>query len=399
MVIRKNYLDKLISFKDSSFIKIITGLRRSGKSTLMLMFKDYLLKNDILEENIIYMNFESAIFDEIDDYKKLYSFIKSKIKDKKVYILLDEVQMVSKWEKCVNSLLVDFNCDIYLTGSNAYLLSSELATLLAGRYIQIKMYPLSFKEYLDFKEFKSNVSMEDKFYEYLKWGGMPSIPTISDNESLVRTYLTDVTDAVIKKDIIARNNIKDVALLENITKFVASSIGSSISPFSIANYLSNNATNPSNVTIDNYLTMLENAFIIYKAERYDIKGKQLLKTLGKYYIVDSGIRNSLIGFSNIDEGHLLQNIVYLELLRRGYDVNIGKNDENEIDFIATKIDKKIYYQVCRNIESEDTLNRELKSLSNINDNYEKIVITADRKLSSDVNGIKFVNIIDFLLEK
>ncbi len=189
MVARKDYLDKLISFKDANFIKIITGLRRSGKSTLMLMYKDYLLENGVLENNIIYMNFESALFDEIEDYKKLYAYIKSRIKNKRVYILLDEVQMVSKWEKCVNALLVDFDCDIYLTGSNAYLLSSELSTLLAGRYVQIKMYPLSFKEYLDFKKFKTNISIEEKFYEYLKWGGMPAIPTIRDNESLVRTYL------------------------------------------------------------------------------------------------------------------------------------------------------------------------------------------------------------------
>jgi len=419
MIIRKNYLDKLISFKDNELVKIITGIRRSGKSTLLLMFKNYLIENGIKEHNIIYMNFESSDYDEITNYKHLNKFIKSKYKNEKIYILLDEIQLVEKWEKSINSFRVDYNCDIYITGSNAYLLSGEMATLLSGRYVSLKMYPLSFKEYLEFESplvyDKLTVnnqtimvdnepiiikkSKEELFYEYLKFGGLPIIPEIKNNESLTMTYLTDVKDAIIKKDIISRNNIKDTALLENLIKFIASNIGNIVSPKSISDYLSNGGTNPTNETVDNYLKMFENAFIIHKVSRYDIKGKELLKTLGKYYIADSGIRNSLCGYSNIDEGHLLENIVYLELLRRGYDIYIGKNNEYEIDFIASNLSEKKYYQVTKSLMNENVLEREFRSLETILDNYEKIIITADRTITTDKEGIKFLNIIDFLLEE
>ena len=419
MIIRKNYLDKLISFKDNELVKIITGIRRSGKSTLLLMFKNYLIENGIKEHNIIYMNFESSDYDEITNYKHLNKFIKSKYKNEKIYILLDEIQLVEKWEKSINSFRVDYNCDIYITGSNAYLLSGEMATLLSGRYVSLKMYPLSFKEYLEFEsplvhdkltvnnptikvDNESIIikkSKEELFYEYLKFGGLPIIPEIKNNESLTMTYLIDVKDAIIKKDIISRNNIKDTALLENLIKFIASNIGNIVSPKSISDYLSNGGTNPTNETVDNYLKMFENAFIIHKVSRYDIKGKELLKTLGKYYIADSGIRNSLCGYSNIDEGHLLENIVYLELLRRGYDIYIGKNNEYEIDFIASNLSEKKYYQVTKSLMNENVLEREFRSLETILDNYEKIIITADRTITTDKEGIKFLNIIDFLLEE
>jgi len=419
MIIRKNYLDKLISFKDNELVKIITGIRRSGKSTLLLMFKNYLIENGIKEHNIIYMNFESSDYDEITNYKHLNKFIKSKYKNEKIYILLDEIQLVEKWEKSINSFRVDYNCDIYITGSNAYLLSGEMATLLSGRYVSLKMYPLSFKEYLEFEsplvhdkltvnnptikvDNESIIikkSKEELFYEYLKFGGLPIIPEIKNNESLTMTYLIDVKDAIIKKDIISRNNIKDTALLENLIKFIASNIGNIVSPKSISDYLSNGGTNPTNETVDNYLKMFENAFIIHKVSRYDIKGKELLKTLGKYYIADSGIRNSLCGYSNIDEGHLLENIVYLELLRRGYDIYIGKNNEYEIDFIASNLSEKKYYQVTKSLMNENVLEREFRSLETILDNYEKIIITADRTITTDKDGIKFLNIIDFLLEE
>ena len=311
MIIRDNYLKKMINAKDTPFIKVITGVRRSGKSTLLLMFKEYLLNNNVKEENIIHMNFESALYDEIKNYKDLYTYVKSKIKKEKIYLLLDEVQNVEAWEKAINSFKVDFDVDIYITGSNAYLLSSELSTLLSGRYIEIKMYPLSFKEYLLFNNYdESNIS--DKFNEYLKYGGLPAITLIKDNDDLVLSYLNDIYNTIVKKDIIDRNNLKDTALLENIIKFAASNIGSPISSSKISDYLNSNkiVVKSNHQTIDNYLNMLEKSFIMYKADRTDIKNKSLLKTLGKYYISDTGIRNIILGFRNIDEGHLLENVVY-----------------------------------------------------------------------------------------
>ena len=399
MITRELYLNKIIDAKDTEFIKVITGVRRSGKSTLLLMFKEYLLQNNVKEENIIHVNFESAMYDDIKNYKDLYMYVKEKIKTEKVYLLLDEVQNVESWEKAINSFKVDFNVDIYITGSNAYLLSSELSTLLSGRYIEIKMYPLSFKEYLTFNNYTRD-NIDDKFNEYLKYGGLPAITLIKDNSELVLSYLNDIYNTIVKKDIIDRNNIKDAVLLENIIKYLANNIGSPVSSTKISDYLnSNKITERSNhQTIDNYLNMLENSFIMYKADRTDIKNKSLLKTLGKYYISDTGIRNIVLGFRNIDEGHLLENVVYLELLRRGYRVNIGKFGEFEVDFVAENPHEIKYYQVSKTISTEDILNRELRSLNSIDDNYEKIILTMDRSFNKDYNGIKIINLIDWLLE-
>ena len=398
MIIREKYLNKMIMLKDTEFIKVITGLRRSGKSTLMQMFKEYLLNNQVKEDNIIYMNFESALYDDIKNYKDLYQFIKEKIKKNKVYLLLDEIQNVESWEKAINSLKVDFDIDIYITGSNAYLLSSELSTLLSGRYIEIKVYPLSFSEYLIFNNY-DNTNIEDKFNEYLKYGGLPAITLIKDNDELVLSYLNDIYNSIIKKDIIDRNNIKDPILLENIIKYLANNIGSPISSTKISNYLnSNKITSKCNhQTIDNYLNMLEKSYIMYKVDRTDIKDKSLLKTLGKYYISDTGIRNILLGFRNINEGHLLENVVYLELLRRGYKVSIGKTYEYEVDFVAENPNEIIYLQVSLSINNEEVKNREIRSLENIKDNYEKIILTMDKTINQDFKGIKVINIIDWLL--
>ena len=400
MILREKYLNKMIDAKDKPFIKVITGVRRSGKSTLLLMFEDYLLNNNTLEDNIIYINFESALYDDIKNYKDLYQYVKGKIKKDKVYLLLDEVQNVEAWEKAINSFSVDFDIDIYITGSNAYLLSSELSTLLSGRYIEIKMYPLSFKEYLVFNKYNTKSDLDNKFMEYLKYGGLPAITLIKDNDELVLSYLNDIYNTIVKKDIIDRNNIKDTALLENIIKYLATNIGSSVSSTKISNYLNTNkiALNSNHQTIDNYLNMLEKSFIMYKADRTDIKSKALLKTLGKYYIADTGIRNIILGFRNIDEGHLLENIVYLELLRRGYKVNIGKTNDYEVDFVAENPNTIKYYQVTKTIVTEEVRKRELRSLESINDNYEKIILTLDKPFSKDYNGIKVINIIDWLLE-
>ena len=310
MIIREGYLKRLIDTKDTEFIKVITGIKRCGKSTLLLMFKDYLVNSGIKEDDIIYMNFESAKFDDIKDYKDLYNYVKERIKNERVYLLLDEVQNIKAFEKAINSFKVDFDIDIYITGSNAYLLSSELSTLLSGRYIEIKIYPLSFKEYLKFNDY-DNSNLEDKFNEYLKYGGLPAITLIKNNDELVLSYLNDIYSTIVKKDIIDRNNIKDVALLENIIKYLATNIGSSVSAKKISDFLnSNKITEKSNhQTIDNYLNMLEKSFIMYKADRTDVRSKALLKTFGKYYIADTGIRNIIVGFRNIDEGYLLENVV------------------------------------------------------------------------------------------
>ncbi len=399
MITREFYLNRLIEAKDTEFIKVITGVRRSGKSTLLLMFKEYLLLNGVKEENIIHINFEFSMFDEIKDYRDLYNYIKKYLVKGKSYILLDEVQNVLKWEKAVNGINLDFDVDIYITGSNAYLLSSELATLLSGRYIEIKMYPLSFKEYLKFNNYDLT-NIEDKFNEYLKYGGLPAITHIKDKDNLVMTYLNDIYNTIVKKDIIERNGIKDIALLENLIRYISSNIGSSISANKISDYLNSNkiTTKSNHQTIDNYLKMLENAFIVYKVERSDIKSKSILKTLGKYYLADTGIRNIILGFRNIDEGNLLKNVVYLELLRRGYKISIGKTFDYEVDFIAENVNTIKYYQVSRSIKDSKVLERELKSLESIQDNYEKIILTMDKTINKDYNGIKVINIIDFLLD-
>lgn len=398
MIIRENYLKKMIDAKDTEFIKVITGVRRSGKSTLLLMFKDYLINNGIKDDNIIYINFESAEFDDIKDYKDLYKYIKEKIKKGRVYLLLDEIQNVKSWEKAINSFKVDFDIDIYITGSNAYLLSSELSTLLSGRYIEIKMYPLSFKEFLKFNNY-DNTNLDDKFNEYLKYGGLPAITLIKDNDELVLSYLNGIYNTIVKKDIVDRNNIKDVALLENIIKYLATNIGSSVSAKKISDFLNNNKiTEKSNhQTIDNYLSMLEKSFIVYKANRTDVRNKSLLKTLGKYYISDTGIRNIILGFRNINEGYLLENVVYLELLRRGYSVNIGKSGDFEVDFVAENPNDIKYYQVAQTLANEEVKEREIRSLESISDNYEKIILTMDKTINKDYNGIKVMNIIDWLL--
>ena len=398
MLKRDKYLDQLIEVKDLNLIKVITGVRRCGKSTLLLQYKDYLLENGIKDSDILYMSFESAEWYEIKDYKDLYNYIKSKYYDKKVYLLLDEVQNVEDWEKAVNSLLVYINCDIYITGSNAYLLSSELTTLLAGRVYTINMYPFSFSEYL---QINNNTNSQDKyqlFNDYLKYGGMPMLINMKDNERLKTNYLADIKDVVLKKDIIARNKIKDVIFLDNLLRYMSTVIGTLINPSFISDFMKKNGSNIDNETVDKYLKMIENAYFIYRVPRYELKGKQLLKTQGKYYFVDNGLKNVLAGFSSYDTGSSYENIVYMELLRRGYEVYVGKYNDLEIDFVAVSPNEKIYYQVTRSLLSEDVENREKKSLLAINDNYKKVILTMDMAYNKIIEGIEVKNIVDFLLE-
>ena len=399
MLIRENYLNKLIQSKDLNLIKVITGVRRSGKSTLLLEYKNYLLNQNIKEEDIIYMNFESAQWYGIKNYIDLYNYIKEKSKTKnKKYILLDEVQNVDLWEKAVNSLLVDINSDIYITGSNAYLLSSELTTLLAGRVLTIKIYPFSFKEFISEYPFQKDEDKYEKFDKYLRYGGMPMLVNMQDKEDLIINYLNDLKEVVLKKDVIARNNIKDIVFLDNLIKYMASNIGNLTTPNAIAEYMRKNGTTITNETVDSYLKMLENAYFIYRVPRFELKGKGLLKTQGKYYFVDNGLKNIIDGISHYDSGSSYENLIYIELLRRGYEVYIGQYNDKKIDFIAIKPNEKIYYQVSRSILDEKVEEREKRSLLTINDNYKKVILTMDHVKNKEIEGIEVINIIDFLLE-
>lgn len=397
---RDLYLHRLIEFKDKRLIKVITGLRRSGKSTLLSLFEQHLLKSGVHEKQIIRMNFESLEFDEINTYKTLHAYIMERISDEKIknYIILDEIQQVKSWEKAINSLLVDVNADIYITGSNAYLLSSELSTLLAGRYVEIKMLPLSFKEYLDFLDPDSPLSLPEKFNQYLLYGGLPTIVELLEHKDTIGPFLEGIYNTVLMKDVVERNGVRDAALLESILKYIASNVGSVVSTKKISDYLTSSGRKTTGETIDNYLKMLESAYIIYKANRYDLKGKMFLKTLEKYYMVDIGIRNKLTGLQGTDYGHVLENIVYLELIRRGYDVSIGKVGTLEVDFIATKTNEKFYYQISASILNEETRIRELRPLESISDHYPKFILTMDQNIFNDFSGIKVKNIMDFLLE-
>lgn len=399
MIIREKYLNQLIETKDLNLIKVITGVRRSGKSTLLLQFKDYLTNSGIDKNNIIYMSFESAEWYDIKNYRDLYNYIKSKYNGTKLYLLLDEVQNIGEWEKAVNSFLVDIDADIYVTGSNANLLSSELTTLLAGRVYTVQIYPLSFAEYIQIYPFKNNEDKYKMFDKYLKFGGMPMLASLNDNERLMVNYLSDIKDVVLKKDIIARNKIKDIVFLDNLLQYMSTVIGTLINPNSIAEFMKKNGSSIDNETVDKYLKMIENAYFIYRIPRYELKGKQLLKTQGKYYFVDNGLKNILSGFSSYDSGSSYENIVCMELLRRGYEVYVGKYNDLEIDFIAISPEEKIYYQVARSILSEEVENREKRSLLAIDDNYKKVILTMDNAYNKVIDGIEVVNIVDFLLEE
>lgn len=397
MLKREKYLNQLIESKDLNLIKVITGVRRSGKSTLLLQYKEYLISQGVQEKNIIYMNFESADWYQIKNYEDLYNYIKNNISESKNYILLDEVQNVEKWEKAVNSLLVDIDCDIYITGSNAYLLSSELTTLLAGRVLTIKIYPFSFKEFLKEYPFSNNEDKYEKFDKYLKYGGMPMLVNMRDNENLMINYLNDIKEVVLKKDVINRNNIKDIVFLDNLIKYMASCIGNLTNPSAISDFMKKSGSNITNETVDLYLKMLENAYFIYRVPRYELKGKQLLKTQGKYYFVDNGLKNIISGFSSYDTGSSYENLIYIELLRRGYEVYIGKYNDIEIDFIAMKPNERIYYQVTRSMLDENVERREKNSLLAVKDNYKKVILTMDNVKNKQIDGIEVINIIDFLM--
>lgn len=397
MIQRIEYLEELKRWKDKDLIKVITGIRRCGKSTLFDLFINYLKETNIKDEQIIHINLEDADYD-FKNYKELYDYINKKIDLKQnYYVFLDEVQNVFEFQKAVDSLYIKKNVDVYITGSNAYLLSGELATLLSGRYIEIKMLPLSFKEYITAFD---NKNLEQLFLNYMKDGGMPgSISILQTNPNDIDKYLDGIFSTVVYKDIMARNNISDKILLENILKFIFDSIGSPISIKKISDTLTSKGISTSNHTVENYITSFLESFLIYKAERFDVKCKNLLSRDYKFYVVDQGLRSYLLGKkANSDMGHILENIVYLELLRRGYKVYVGKVDELEIDFVAENRDGLRYYQVALTVRDEKVLERELKSLQKTSDHYPKVLLTLDMDLETDYDGITKMNVIDWLLK-
>lgn len=398
MIERTEYLEKLKRFKDKDLIKVITGIRRCGKSTLFELFIKYLKENGISDDQIIKINLEDISFN-FADYKELYDYVNKQIdSDRQYYVFLDEVQNVPKFQKAVDSLYIKKNVDVYITGSNAYLLSGELATLLSGRYVEIKMLPLSFKEYLSAFN-NTDKGRYEYFLEYLRNGGMPgNIPILQDNPNDLDTYLEGIFTTIVYKDVITRNNINDKMLLENVLKFIYDSIGSPISTKKISDTLTSKGMSTSNHTVERYISAFIESFLVYKAERFDVKGKNLLARDYKYYAVDSGLRSYLLGKkSDSDMGHILENIVYLELLRRGYKVYVGKVDDLEIDFVAKNRDGLKYYQVALTVRDEKVLERELRSLQKTGDHYPKYLITLDLDLESDYDGIKKINVIDWLL--
>ena len=405
LINRPEYLNQLIQNKDIDLIKIVTGLRRCGKSSLLDLFHQYLLDYNVPNNNIIHMNMESLRYRELTDYLSFYDYVSALIPSTgKTYLIFDELQVIEHWEKAIESFRLDYDVDIYITGSNAYLLSSELSTFLSGRYVEIRMLPLSFKEFLSFYKFEEAITMDEKFQKYVQFGGMPVLSEFQFNEVRASQALEGIYSTVIIRDILRRNNQVDQNTLHKIILFLCSNIGSITSPNNIGNVLSTEGDIPSSKgrniagrTVDKYIAMLRNAYFFYTVERYDVKGNQLLKTLDKHYIVDTGFRNLLLGYRNDDRGHILENIVFLELLRRDYHVYIGKIGDKEVDFIAEKLNDKLYIQVTESIQSPQTRERELRPLQMIQDNYEKIILSMDRDFITSYDGIKSINLIDWLL--
>ena len=429
---RDLYLKRLIAFQDTEFVKVVTGIRRCGKSSLLKLMVQYLKENGVENRQIIQMNFESMEFQKMAAID-IYQYVKERMPDdKKAYLFFDEIQRISDWQDAINSFRVDFDCDIYVTGSNAYLISSEYATYLAGRCVEIKMLPLSFQEFLEFHEYKvkemqsptgemrkriydsegENYDPKELFESYMKFGGMPGIADIGLDVDKAFALLDGIYSTVVMRDILERERrrgqrqITDAQLLRKIIMFLADNIGNNTSMTSIGNTLLHEKLidagrrkgKPAVQTIQAYVGALLESYVFYEIKRFDIKGKEYLRTLGKYYIVDMGIRNYLLGFRDADTGHCIENIVYFELLRRGYDVAIGKIGEREVDFIATNAREKIYFQVTESMNNPSVRERELAPLQKIRDNYEKVVLTGECDNPTTCDGIKIVKLTDFLLE-
>ncbi len=397
MIKRTEYLERLISWRDKQIIKVITGIRRCGKSTLMEQFQDYLVEDGIERDQIIAVNLEDYAFDELLDPKKLHAYVLDRIPEgKKAYVFLDEVQNVPDFQRVVDSLFIRKNVDLYITGSNAYMLSGELATLLTGRYVTIEMLPLSFAEYVSWTGDRTDLSR--KYAQYLERSSFPYATELSGDLKAIDEYLRGIYSTVVLKDVIGRLKSADPMMLESLLRFVFSSIGSRLSTKKIADTLTSMGRKIDVRTVERYLSAFMDSFILYQAKRYDVKGKQHLKTLEKYYVADIGLRYMLLGRKQLDAGHILENVVYLELIRRGYDVYVGKVDDTEVDFVAENSDGTVYFQVALTVRDESTLERELRPLKKINDNYPKYLLTLDDDPDADFNGIRKKNALDWLLE-
>lgn len=429
---RDIYLKQLIAFQDTEPVKVVTGIRRCGKSSLLRLMRKHLIETGIEQDQIISMNFESLEYRDMD-MKAFYGYVKERVlPDKRMYLFFDELQRVDQWEDAVNSFRVDFDCDIYITGSNAYLLSSEYSTYLSGRYVEIKMYPLSFQEFLQFHGYEVRdrtsptgeqkkrafdaegepVEWSELFEAYMHYGGMPGIADVGLVQDRALALLDGIYSTVVVRDILEREKrrgqrqITDPVLLRKIIMFLADNIGNNTSLNSIGNTLVSGKMlegrskegKPANQTIAAYVGALLESYMFYEVKRFDVKGKEELQTLGKYYIADIGLRNYLLGYRDVDTGHMIENVVYFELLRRGYDVAVGKVGNKEIDFIATKDKEKIYYQVTEDMTSEEKRERELAPLKMVKDNYEKVIVTMNTNSTASEEGIKIVRLIDFLLE-
>ena len=407
---RKEYLDFLVKSKDRQIIKVVSGVRRCGKSTLFEIYKDFLLENGVAKNQIISINFEDMYYEELTDYKKLYEYIKSKmIENKRNYIFLDEIQHVDKFEKVVDSLFIKENTDLYITGSNAYFMSSELATLLSGRYIELKMLPLSFKEYyqtklkyekMEQKENRISKTLIQYYNEYIVNSSFPYTLQLDSDLKNIHEYLSGIYNSVLLKDIVARLKISDVMRLESVVKYIFDNIGNLTSLSKIANTLTSMGRKTDAKTIEKYIRGLTDSLLVHEVSRYNIKGKEFLSTLSKYYVADLGLRQMILGNRNIDTGHILENIIYLELLRRKGNVYVGQFDKNEIDFVVINSNEIEYYQVALTVLDENTLKRELDAFKNIKDNYPKYLITLDDVMvNTDYDGIKVVNALEWLLEE
>lgn len=393
---RDRYDKKLIAFKDKRIIKVITGVRRCGKSTLLKQYREYLKKQGVEEDRIIFINFEDYDFAELRNPDKLYAYIKERLVNVKMtYIFLDEIQQVADFPKIVDSLYIKDNVDLYITGSNAYMLSSEIATLLSGRYVEIMMLPLSFAEYV--LSTGDSLNLERKYTDYIVNSSFPYTLDLREQPNEIKDYLDAMYNTIVVKDVASRKKISDTMMLESVTRFIFDNIGNSLSTKKIADTMTSDGRKIDVKTVEKYIEALKESFIIYQAKRYNIKGKQYLKTMEKYYVVDIGMRYMLLGSRSTDVGHILENVVYLELIRRGYEVYVGKVDDLEVDFVAIYSGRPMYVQVAASVRDEATLKRELAPLQKIKDHYTKIILTLDEDPEADYDGIIRVNVLDWLL--
>lgn len=394
---RQEYFDRLISYKDKKIIKVVTGIRRCGKSTLLKLFREYLLENGVQPEQIISINFEDYEYEPLLEARALYEYLKGKmLPDKQMYLILDEIQNVNEFQKVVDSFFIKDNVDIYMTGSNSHMLSGELATLLSGRYVKIEMLPFSFAEFVQINGLGEN--LERAYVQYTETSSFPYVMHLDSESGQIKDYLKSIYDTIILKDIIGRKKITDVMMLENVMRFLADNIGNPLSTKKISDTMTSGGRAVNVRTVEAYVSAFMEAYIIYQAKRYDIKGKQYLKTLEKYYIVDIGLRNAMLGNAGSrDVGHILENVIYLELIRRGYEVYVGKIDNIEVDFVAKSREGLKYIQVSASVRDAATLERELKPLQKIQDNYPKCILTLDVDPVADYEGIRRINALDYLV--